>query len=339
MRWERLVRRWLRRLQLSLRGRRVRRPRHLLQRVSLRPMPSRARVCGPDRVSGRHLRRAVGLRRARARPRAQPRTQPRCTMCRACTSSARRCSAFGAAADHGAPKGPLSVPDRGHRSDSERFRLLARGASTAGCSRSATRPSMDRLGGQHLNQPIVDITRTPHDGYWLVASDGGVFSFGDARFFGSTGAIRLNQPIVGMAATPTGHGYWLVASDGGIFCFGDATLPGFDGRRPSQSTDRGDGGDADRSRLLVGRVGWRRVLFRRRAFRGLVRRHPPEPAGGRHGPDADRQGLLVRRRRRRDLRVRRCALPGWREHRPHAGSATDLAARPDGRGYWIATDT
>ena len=51
----------------------------------------------------------------------------------------------------------------------------------------------------------------------MVASDGGVFSFGDAAFYGSTGAIHLNQAIVGMAATPDGGGYWLVASDGGIF--------------------------------------------------------------------------------------------------------------------------
>ena len=43
-------------------------------------------------------------------------------------------------------------------------------------------------------------------GYWLVASDGGIFSFGDAAFYGSTGSIHLNQPIVGMAATPTGQG-------------------------------------------------------------------------------------------------------------------------------------
>ena len=54
----------------------------------------------------------------------------------------------------------------------------------------------------------------------LVARDGGIFSFGDARFRGSTGAIHLNQPIVGMAATPSGAGYWLVARDGGIFSFG-----------------------------------------------------------------------------------------------------------------------
>ncbi len=55
-------------------------------------------------------------------------------------------------------------------------------------------------------------------GYWLVASDGGIFSYGDAAFYGSTGGMLLNKPIVGMAATPDGGGYWLVASDGGIFC-------------------------------------------------------------------------------------------------------------------------
>jgi hypothetical protein len=66
-------------------------------------------------------------------------------------------------------------------------------------------------------------------GYWLVASDGGVFSFGDARFLGSTGGIRLNRPIVGMAATPSGGGYWLVASDGGVFTFGDAPFLGSTG--------------------------------------------------------------------------------------------------------------
>lgn len=59
-------------------------------------------------------------------------------------------------------------------------------------------------------------------GYWMVARDGGMFSFGDTRFYGSTGAIRLNRPIVGMAATPAGGGYWFVAADGGIFSFGAA---------------------------------------------------------------------------------------------------------------------
>jgi len=62
----------------------------------------------------------------------------------------------------------------------------------------------------------------PTGGYWLVASDGGIFPFGNAGGYGSTGGQHLNQPIVGMARTPSAHGYWLVASDGGIFPFGDA---------------------------------------------------------------------------------------------------------------------
>lgn len=66
-------------------------------------------------------------------------------------------------------------------------------------------------------------------GYWLVASDGGIFSFGVADFYGSTGAINLNKPIVGMATMPGGDGYWLVASDGGIFSFGSAGFYGSTG--------------------------------------------------------------------------------------------------------------
>ena len=66
-------------------------------------------------------------------------------------------------------------------------------------------------------------------GYWEVASDGGIFNFGDAAFFGSEGDKQLNAPIVGIAATPDGKGYWEVASDGGIFTFGDATFLGSEG--------------------------------------------------------------------------------------------------------------
>ncbi|MEW6473822.1 MAG: hypothetical protein AB1679_16340 [Actinomycetota bacterium] len=70
---------------------------------------------------------------------------------------------------------------------------------------------------------------TAGGGYWMVASDGGIFSFGTAKFFGSTGNINLNQPIVGIAATPSGNGYWMVATDGGIFAFGDAKFFGSTG--------------------------------------------------------------------------------------------------------------
>jgi hypothetical protein len=62
--------------------------------------------------------------------------------------------------------------------------------------------------------------------YWLVASDGGIFAYGDAAFDGSTGSLRLAMPIVGMAGYGNDAGYWLVARDGGIFAFGGAPFLG-----------------------------------------------------------------------------------------------------------------
>ena len=101
---------------------------------------------------------------------------------------------------------------------------------TAASSPSATPRSTVPPAPSISTKPIVGMAATPDGkGYWLVASDGGIFTFGDAAFYGSTGAMHLNQPIVGMASTSDGKGYWLVASDGGIFTFGDAAFYGSTG--------------------------------------------------------------------------------------------------------------
>ena len=83
--------------------------------------------------------------------------------------------------------------------------------------------------GSNLSGPAGLVIAPPLPGYWMTASDGGIFSFGNAGFYGSMGGTVLNKPVVGMAATPDGKGYWLVASDGGIFSFGDAGFYGSTG--------------------------------------------------------------------------------------------------------------
>jgi hypothetical protein len=79
-------------------------------------------------------------------------------------------------------------------------------------------------------------------GYWLVGSDGGIFSFGQAQFYGSTGSLHLQRPVVGIVPTADHGGYWLDASDGGVFSYGDTqfygSIPGL-GLHPAGSGLRG----------------------------------------------------------------------------------------------------
>jgi hypothetical protein len=89
---------------------------------------------------------------------------------------------------------------------------------------TGTVPVVITTSGGSATSP-VDYTYTP-PGYWETASDGGVFAFGGAKFYGSTGNIKLNMPIVAMADTPDHKGYWLFAKDGGVFAFGDAPFLG-----------------------------------------------------------------------------------------------------------------
>jgi hypothetical protein len=76
-------------------------------------------------------------------------------------------------------------------------------------------------GPSHPSMPRFSTT-----GYWLVASDGGVFSFGDAHFFGSAGGSFIGTAFVGIVATSTSHGYWIPNEAGGLFDYGDAQFLG-----------------------------------------------------------------------------------------------------------------
>ncbi len=88
-------------------------------------------------------------------------------------------------------------------------------------------PSTARSAQPTFNGPTVGITSTPDGkGYWLAASDGGVFAFGNAKPYGSMGGKRMAGRVVGITSTPNGKGYWLVASNGGVFAFGNAAFSG-----------------------------------------------------------------------------------------------------------------
>ena len=87
------------------------------------------------------------------------------------------------------------------------------------------------MGATKLNQPVESLVPTRDGGgYWLVASDGGIFAFGDAPFRGSMGATKLNKPVVGMVRY--GDGYLMVGADGGIFDFSDTPFAGSLGANP-----------------------------------------------------------------------------------------------------------
>ena len=132
------------------------------------------------------------------------------------------------------------------------------------------------------------------NGYWLVAADGGIFTFGDAAFYGSTGGVAPQRARSwAWRPTPDGNGYWLVAADGGIFTFGDAGFHGSHGASHLNSPDRGHG-PARRQRLLAGGRRRRRLRLRRRRLRGLPRWVTLELAHRGHGP-----AFVVRRDARR----------------------------------------
>ena len=77
-----------------------------------------------------------------------------------------------------------------------------------------------------LPPPPITSPSTVSHGYWLDGSDGGIFSFGSAQFYGSTGGLVLQRPVVGIVPTKDHGGYWLDASDGGVFSFGDTQFYG-----------------------------------------------------------------------------------------------------------------
>ncbi len=183
---------------------------------------------------------------------------------------------------------------------------------------------------------------TPH-GYWLVGSDGGIFTFGSSQFYGSTGSLTLQRPVVGISPTADRNGYWLVASDGGVFAYGDAgfvgSIPGL-GLHPA-----GSGLPNSLNAPIVGIVpshdggGYFMVAsdggvfaFGDAHFAGSC-----PGIGGCSGsavdvmPDASGNGYWIVTSSGNVYGFGDAAYYGSPGH----GSVTSAVATPDGKGYWV----
>jgi hypothetical protein len=172
-------------------------------------------------------------------------------------------------------------------------------------------------------------------GYWLVATDGGIFSFGSAGFAGSMGGRHLDAPMVGMARTADHNGYWTVASDGGIFSFGDAVFQGSMGGRHLDAPMVGMAPSADGGGYWTVASDGGIFSFGDAAFHGSMGgRHldapmvgmAPTPDGGGYWTVASDGGVFSFG----DAGFHG-SMGGHHLDQPIVG----MAATPDGGGYWL----
>src|SRR4051794_3770807 len=83
------------------------------------------------------------------------------------------------------------------------FAVGARPATAAGTTYTGFVTGFGAASGRaslqisQMNAPLVGVASAPDGkGFWAVASDGGVFTAGTARFAGSMGRKPLNMPVV-----------------------------------------------------------------------------------------------------------------------------------------------
>ena len=75
-------------------------------------------------------------------------------------------------------------------------------------------------------------------GYAILNQGGGIYSFGDAGYFGNLIDHGYPGPAVGLAETPNGGGYNILNTSGAIYSFGNANYYGnlLDGHHPGPAT-------------------------------------------------------------------------------------------------------
>jgi hypothetical protein len=174
-------------------------------------------------------------------------------------------------------------------------------------------------------------------GYWTVASDGGIFTFGQRNFYGSTGAMRLNSPVVGMAATPDKLGYWLVAADGGLFAYGDAGYYGSTGNIHLNSPIVGMAVTPDaKGYWLVARDGGV-FNFGDAGYYGSEGGHPIGGSIVGLAPTADGLGYWLAGSDGTVYRFGDAVAYGSKGGSALPSPVVDIAPSYDAKGYWLTT--
>ncbi len=181
----------------------------------------------------------------------------------------------------------------------------------------------------------VAMAARPAGGYWVTTSDGRIFGFGGAATEGSMTGVKLDQPVVGMAATADGRGYWMDAGDGGIFAFGDAAFYGSMGGRPLDRPVVGMAPTGD------GRGYWEVASdggvfsFGDAPFYGSMGGRPLNRPVVSMAPTPDGRGYWMVASDGGIFSFGDAPFYGSMGGTPLNQPVVAMAATPDGRGYWL----
>ena len=176
------------------------------------------------------------------------------------------------------------------------------------------------------------------NGYWEVAGDGGVFSYGAAQFHGSLPGLGIHvNNIIGMARTPTDKGYWLVGKDGGVFAFGDApfygSLPSL-GVNVSNIVGMAPTKDG-KGYWLVGSDGGVFAFGNAGFFGSMGGQHLNKPVQA-IAPTASSRGYWLAAEDGGVFAFGDAPFYGSMGGQPLNYPVVDIDATPDGKGYWLA---
>ncbi|MGH8992313.1 MAG: phosphodiester glycosidase family protein, partial [Acidimicrobiia bacterium] len=117
----------------------------------------------------------------------------------------------------------MNQPEDGEERESVSAFVVVR--DTAGGGGPNPTPGAPPGGGGPSDPPPFQPGVPARSGYWMVAADGAVYTFGDAPWMGNA-PLSGGDLAVDLEPTPSGGGYWIVDDAGHVFTFGDATHMG-----------------------------------------------------------------------------------------------------------------